>query len=860
MNPSISFCWTVYGILQKGWHWLLSCTSGQFILFLLSILIFNVSYSISTSHDLVWVVVRVISGTTGILFLPGAFITHRLLPRSVENIVTYCIIGLLSGIICIQFEVFTFILLGITMPLNVWLTLLNLFIVVGCYLDLRRIASQGDFGLRAGINRTVLIVMGLAFCLRVCLAVTALNSISPDATLYSDFARGILNGLFQPNILNDDLILYTESGLAHAVHRGFVYVVAISFLLIEPVTSGPSYILIIIGTCLVGIVAQISQFLFDDNAALWTSIIVAIHPLFIFYSAVAYGPEIFSLVLLLLSLQIILNNKSTTWPIAGVIIGCIDAVWLPNYYIALLIIPLLLRVCRFVNDEQTLSLMTITIMAILSRQVLNSMSMYILIWSAIMAIIFLTQFTTSYRLSMGHAILLISIVFTEVYWQSPILLTNAAEGMSSTEANPLVAAIFASVSIRLVMSFIFFLIFHTTVTIISLIIIAVTLRQFRMRAIQLLLIDAIVTAGTLKVFSVFTKDVLLVEYLYTDGRFFLVIVLITILISGAILSAKVPIGKAARFISNMGRQLRHYHRPIVMFVLLFVSMLPGYVMIPTGVGYVDIENRYGWREIKTVVGTYNYEDSIFLLDRAKEFSWHTGHRSVALMLNSSNIPDVCALMQMLESVQRFKVTHMIIDRYTIAHWQTLNYLYGENMPIGTISPLNVSAFLRPNPPHTVTLEAISLVNTTEHLNNATYFRLFSLQRGNFSVIAEIDLLSPGWTTGGTGQISNRNGTPAIEVGSNEGMTFTYRHLYDLNISLSGGILVLDLEEVGARVERVEVWDTCGRIIRNTPYSGGVFACPFGEVSIGDVRIIVVGESGGYVLVRSAVVWGAQFSD
>ncbi len=804
-------------------------------------------------------IIRALTGTMAFIFIPGAFLTHRLLPTSVESLTTYGIVGLVSGIICIQFGVFTYIISGIMLPLNIWLTLLCSLIVSVCYIDLRRITQQqDDFRLRAGFTRDILIVIVLAFFLRLCLAAVTTGMISPDGALYSDFARGIVNGQFQSSIINDDMVLHTDSGVELTAHGGFVYITALSFLLVEPQLSGPSYILTIIGSLLIGPVAQISRQLFGRDAALWTSAIVAIHPLYLVYSAVAYGPEISSLTLFMFMIQLLFSDisKAITWPTAGVILGCIAAVWLPNYYIAVITIPLMLNIVYTPDNKRTLALICIGVLVIISRQTLDSVMIYSLIWTAILTCVCLSWFIRPQQ-AIRLVTLLIGLVVTEIFWQSPALLTGAGEGMNTPETDPLIQAIFTMVSAQLAIQFLFFLVFHASIVIMVIAVSSLLRSQSRRMYLQLMLIDVIVIAGTLKVFSLFKKEVLLLQYLYSDGRFFLFIILCPILIVGGVLRSKNILVARVCSIKTLRSERRcHYYRPTTVFLLLCLGLVPGYAMIPSGLSLVDIKTRYGWDKIQDLTKDINHENPIFLVDRAREFSWCTSRLSVAFSLPQQGIPNVYALDQLLETVKTYNVTHVIIDRYTIAHWQTLYCLYWDKMTVNTQIPLNASAILKTEGERVQTIDVLTFVDSTQDLDEETYVRLFSIERGTFSIVHEIDLLTSGWSTGGTGQITNRSCIPAIEL-SEGNMTFTYRPAYDLNISLNGGMLVFDIEEEGARVERVEIWDTKGQLIRYAERIGELFVCLCGEVVIGDVRIVVVGEPGGYVLVNSCAIWGPQ---
>ena len=78
---------------------------------------------------------------------------------------------------------------------------------------------------------------------------------------------------------------------------------------------------------------------------------------------------------------------------------------------------------------------------------------------------------------------------------------------------------------------------------------------------------------------------------------------------------------------------------------------------------------------------------------------------------------------------------------------------------------------------------------------------------------------------------------------------------DLNLEVNGGYLLFDVEDAGARITRIEILDDNGFHFANAEKTtDGLYYCPLGEIAIGDIRIVIEGNAGDFVIIKSISAW------
>jgi hypothetical protein len=208
----------------------------------------------------------------------------------------------------------------------------------------------------------------------------------------------------------------------------------------------------------------------------------------------------------------------------------------------------------------------------------------------------------------------------------------------------------------------------------------------------------------------------------------------------------------------------------------------------------------------------------------------------------------------------FSADYLIVDDYTIAHWRTLDFLLLEPISLGTSVILDDSEVIKfYNSSNTFSVSALTLNAQTESNEAGTYCRVFSFDTASFTRFRNESMLDVGWNASNGGSITNASGEAQLTIGSDQNSTNTWRPGgFDFGLMVSSGFLLLDLEEVSATVARIEVWNENGIILRHAENLGdGLFYCPLGEITIGDIRIVIEGSSGEFIIVRSISVWQVE---
>jgi len=409
--------------------------------------------------------------------------------------------------------------------------------------------------------------------------------------------------------------------------------------------------------------------------------------------------------------------------------------------------------------------------------------------------------------------------------------------------------------------FIFFTFYHLTPVLLIVVILALLRGKFRSNSRAFALGALLCALGTLKVFGHFTKDTLLPIYLYSDSRYFLFITLVLTISSSAFLAKYNPLQQEdTKPNHRKSAPSSKMNRQTLVVGLILLGFLPSYLVIPSGLALVHIEERYGWMGLPEAVNQIEDQNVIFLADRAREFSWFTGRRSAVLQLSNVYLSYTNASQELLSLAMNFSADHLIVDDYTVAHWGTLGFLLLEPISLGTsvmLGNLEIVEFYESS--SIFTAPALTLIAQTESNEAGTYCRVFSFDTASFIKFQSVSILDIGWSTSNLGSITNVSGEVRLTIGNDQNSTNTWRpEGFDFNLMVHSGFLLLDLEEASATVARIEVWNENGIILRYAEDLGnGLYYCPLGEVTIGDIRMVIEGSSGESIIVRSISVWQVE---
>ena len=703
------------------------------ILYVIFLLIFGISLLVPESFILL-LPLRAISGLIILFLIPGSLIASYYLPESFQNIGIYFLVGLVITLFEINIVFLASLLLSVHEQLVGWLIIASVVIVSISLIQHSKNDSKLFNRIALGLDRTLLCIVLFAIVIRLLVSFLAPSSIAPDASFYSDYARGILDGNFNSLILNDDAAYDLWNGVQYAAHHGFTYVTALSFILIPPTLSGPSFILIVLGTVLVILAGTLAKGYFSENVALWISVIVALNPLYIFHSVFAYGPEITSLLFLIFLFLLLRQGEfdsSRTRFVAGTLLALIDVIWYPNFMIGCLVLPLVIYGLKFYRSSDGLLFTFSMLLVIITRLLFTSVLVFLLLWITIFLIPFIGKLLKGTTQYLKFIPLYCGIFSVTISWKFPVPFISSLQPGGVPETSPILDIIFAQIPPEILLRFSLFIGFHLSLGLLILLLVAFFKREWSHDIGALFLMSLISMVGTLKIFGHFTKDTLLIDYLYSDSRYFLFSTLMLILASGGLI-AKLDFPSFQSIMKQQFRIDKKQRTSLIVFSLIFIGFLPGYLGFQSGANLIEIESRYGWTMIDEFIVLIGDEDSIFLVDRAREFSWFTNRKSVPMALSQVNLDLFDAGTQIMALSHRFNASYLLIDGYTIAHWGVFEYLITNPITIGKTIILDSSKAIEQRFNNiTDSIGTLNLVCQSQTNDFGSYSRIYQFSNSSF---------------------------------------------------------------------------------------------------------------------------------
>ena len=798
-----------------------------------------------------------------ILLIPGALLTDLLLPDGKKSLGIALVLGI--GLVLLEIQVLFIVCLvaSVAIPLFFWVAAFNgVLVTVLCWLSWRREHSH-TLNHLFRIDRWLMAIMFLAVVMRVCLAWLAQGSIAPDASLYSDYAREIMNGSFQSSVLNDGAVTHLTSTVDYVAHHAFTYVAAISWLLLSPLTSGPTLILIVEGVALVEIMYSITAVHFSRTTARMVAVLVAMQPLFLFHSAVGYGPEITALLFLLAGYYLLPDHTSRTrlgLITSGVLVGLVDVIWYTDFYAACLCLPLLLRFTRGESNYDTIVFSFMMGFAFIGRLFFTSALVFYLSFAGVVLTCEAARFLKP-SINLEQFLPFFAAIFMVIaFWRWPLQVRALTSGVPviPAPANPIGSALLSPPSLSLLAQFLQFFLFHLTPTLFVLVVLALLFGKNRTVVFVFALVAALVSVGTIKVFSLLPGS-LEYQYLFADSRFFLLIIAALIICIGGFLERYLSSEEPSKAKEN-ARLHVHSWKPVLLIAIVAVGFMVEYPFMQTGLDLINVRERYAWTDIEVESGMLGNESTVFLVDRAREFSWVTGRDSAILSFTQVGLSFSNASKELVALAHEFNASYVVVDPYTVGHWATFSELLQFEIPIGSSVPLctNITSMLESQNGTGPTL-SLKLVAETPPNSLGQSARIFGFENLSYTRVWDADLLSPGWSASNGGAIVNSTGYHEVVIGNLQNYTNTWRPaLFDLNLSVEAGFLLCRILNTSARVARIEVWNSAGSFVCYAQGAEtGLYCCPLNNVTIGDIRVVIEGSPGDSVIIHSMSLWNVE---
>ncbi|MFW9803453.1 MAG: hypothetical protein ACFFFC_12410, partial [Candidatus Thorarchaeota archaeon] len=701
-------------------------TTALLLAFIITSLMFFVSYQAPVS---VWSgIIRGTSGFIAIIAIPGVTLSAIFIPQRRLDLGIALLLGILIQILGIQLFYTIALLGGFSTQLIVSVLILSGTVSIFglLYIHSKNSSNAIKKALYFQKSWRLFGLILVAVALRTILASFADGCLAPDASLYADFARNIQEGSFSTSTLNDVSVTSLTANVDYLAHHAFTYLFAISWLLTEPTISGPIAILIIMGTLIILPVYSGIERLYGKTSALWISGIIAIHPLFVFHSAVGYGPEIASLLFVAYAALLLSGEPgSFSFLATGMLLGLVDVTWYANFFVVCFAVPIVV-LYQLRNDGNTAyKSLALLPLAAFARVFFKNPILFYGVWVGIFLLLAFIVWKFPNVIPSRDALLYAGIAFVMIWWRWPVQVHAVFSDPSSTitQTVPLVNAVISPNIFHIIPNFMFFLIMHLSPTIVIFVFLSLLLGSLRSVSIGLVIIGLLTSLGTLMVLSTISGSLNII-YFFSDSRFFLLLTLIFILSTAGYFSFLFRGSECPPSCNRLAK------RSGFIVILIIIGLVPSYMLMPAGLTLINMEDRYGWKGLSEIVDTLGDENTVFLANRVREFSWYTGRRCAFLEFSDEGLTNLNASLEMVGLAINFSAQYLLIDGYTIAKWKTLEFLLYSPISVDETIDLNATFIEELAGQPNITIAKLTLVRETEENSYGRMSRVFSLDMLN----------------------------------------------------------------------------------------------------------------------------------
>ena len=810
-------------------------------------------------------IVRAVSGVIAIIVIPGECLAVKIL-GSEKPLGVGFILGLVLNLIFIQIQFTLAVLFGLQFELDIWLASCNLIFVNIVWIirpdSLKMMELHYWYDkIMMKIDRSLLKIILIGVFIRVGFAIVGLTSFAPDAGLYFDYARSINIGVFQSNVLNDGSVMVRLNGVEEIAHQSTSYLYSISYML-QPAIGNPILLLTITGILLIVVCYEITNRYFNKSSAIIAAILTAVHPTLVYFSVVGYGPELFSLVFLLFAFLLFLSpmkKNSAFMILPGFLLALVESIWFVTFYFFVFLVPILLLVTNNGPKRQSFVIALLLGITLIARYLIINAVIFITLWCLIFGIIYIINEHSSLKIEKNLTAAFGGLLIGTLVLYFPSGLTNffLMTPVSSIALDELPKSILTIPSLDYILGSTFLIVWHLTPALIISIFVGFIFMRNNKAYRTLLVASVAMTIGIVVALS--QIESMRIEYLYTSARFLLFVISFVCILSAVFISMIVEREKQTTFEDTTPRRRQLIQTKTIPFIVLivFASFLPGYLVFESNASFVRPTDQYAWSGLDSWVGSNTESESVFLVDRAREFAWLTNRKSVVMQLSRVNIDPFNASNQLMALSSRFNASFFLMDGYTLAHWGIFEHLLTHPLNIGNKMIIDYSKAIEQRFNNiTDSIRTLTLAYQSQTDDFGSYSRIYQFSNNSFIHFQDENLLDVGWAICNGGSISNASGEIHLTIGPDANYTNTWRpNGYDLNLSIDSGYLVFSFEDAGATIARIEIYDDGGGLISFADrVNDDFYYCPFGEVEIGDIRIVIEGNPGDSVIVKLISAW------
>ncbi|MDF1539369.1 MAG: glycosyltransferase family 39 protein [Candidatus Thorarchaeota archaeon] len=841
-------------------------TGQKFLRSIISLLIFGLLSSLFlVSYDIEFGLIDdllvLIIGFFAFICIPGENLARLLLGKK-KQMGVGLIVGILLNLIFIQILFFLSMLLQIQVVLRYWIVLCNvlfLAILLGVNGDTRILVYTAE-GFKSVVKSSpnLIIILFIAIGIRLALAPIGLTSFAPDAGLYFDYARNINEGLFQSNIMNDGAVASRGVNVDEIAHHSTSYLYAISYMFMSGTQSNPIFFLVLFSILSMMGVYSFARNYFGDRTAEISVLLIAVHPTLVYFSVVGYGPELFSFTFLIFAVLLLSDgNKESNskYILAGVLVAFVENIWFVNFYIVVFVLPLALIFSQRTITKEQIYLMFALVGALIARQVLANIFLFILIWMIIFMAFYVSRRGRLIDTTQTFPILIGYFLFS-MFLYLPAQLSSIINNspVAGIGLNGFTESIFTLPTFYYIAGGLFFLFWHLTPVLFGLLIIGLWMLRDNHRYQTFSLIALAISVGTGIILV--SIEPMKIEYLYTTARFLISIIMIACILVGNILATGYE-----KYCSNISltRSRRSFGIKQILGIasigiILVGSLAPGYLALNANADFVNPEKRYAWQGLLEWVDANTVEGDRFLLDRAREFAWITNREGIYLNLHYSRDLEWEATYELLRMVNDYNADFLILDSYTVAHWNNFEFLQKASMTNENTLPLNArEAALLVGENSSEHLQSIDLLYQTQANSYGDYVRIFSVVEEAYSVSWRNISFSEDWDVSSGIELDGTRSEIHFLKSANSAIERNI--LSPFNITTSGGFVLFSFSEVNAEVTRISLINTQGVVIQQAErIEGSIFYAQLGCHLIGNIRIEMQGDIQGTISLEEMAIW------
>lgn len=729
----------------------------------------------------------------------------------------------------------------------------------------------------------IIFILAAAIIFRLYFSSFNTGTIMPDASLYLDSARTLVSkGVFSSNIIWDEnLLSLTSTGLLE--HASFTFIVASFFEISTASMTIALFAIGLIGSFLIYPLSDFSKQFFGKTVGIIVAAIIAIQPLFVYFSATLFGPEISGLLFLFTALYILIRGVKSRSAfvlfISGVLFGISEEIWWSQFFIFVAFIPIFFAI--FIDEQHSprrlcLSLIISGIIVLAYAFALKIYSLYFIYVPIVMAeliALLIVSFknriqtvTTSIIRQVNLVLwlvtgLIISTIVSVIrHYILPSSVSSVAQGAIDAGLVPRIFNAFTSFlkasSLSGVFDYSKYLSEYASILIVLLFFLAFL---FTRKISSKILLSSIILLDCILISL--TPPPSYPLYLSSEGRYFLLPVSLMIIVASTFLVeiVKMSYPPIRSVIIKIGKKAKTHKIPIATAVILLpilfsLFFIPQYTANLQSISDANTIEKNGWSN--NLLGWLKNNTSlqdVVLTSRARELAWFTNRQTVSIANIQESAINI-SYNRIDQLSKKYNCTYLVADSYLYWTLPELRDLYlPRNTSIGTVklSEDDLISYLTNGSIEGYSYKLVYF----EALNESQVCVWKILPSADITFTSNYeDFSASNLVIGNNGsKVLTRDNSLQIIIGKNQSYAYSYSRSA-LNLTLDENSVqffawnVTNLQ--GVKIARVELWREGQHFTDITPPSvTGIWVETLNLQRIDDLRIVISGNPSGSLTIK-----------